>query len=501
VPKLLRVSNEEYRNIVSDVLGVSLDAGLFKAWTPVAQVYGFDTMSEQRIDALGIDEQLTTVEAITKLALESPTVTAMCPTPVTAQAPLGAALTWDNCGKPLVTKLASRAFRRPIRAEELSSYQQLLESSQAGASTALMPHPFYEGLSTVVQSVLLSPNLLFKPELVPGGLNAAEAGYGVASKLALYFRASVADDELVGLAQAGTLTSLDVVRQQAERLLGTYKDRFTRNFGGQWLDFREPLKEPDALLQSMQNEVRDVFDRVLVSESTVPQLIAPGYTIVDQPLARHYGLTFDANGPATQQIASDRRGGLLSHGFFLTRTATGSEFRRPIHRGLWTLTRLLCRSLPRLDPATLEEITESFKSIDRTLPLAKQMEIHRSSSTRCKGCHGEMDPVGLALEKYDPKGLWRDSYADGAPIVSDLQLFGVTVGDPMKLASAIESSAEYQTCVASKLLTYAMNRGPVDEEAAVAQALAAPADGTKPSFKTVIVGAFMKSLELTPVAP
>jgi hypothetical protein len=112
-----------------------------------------------------------------------------------------------------------------------------------------------------------------------------------------------------------------------------------------------------------------------------------------------------------------------------------------------------------------------------------------------------MDPVGLALEKYDPKGLWRDSYADGAPIVSDLQLFGVTVGDPMKLASAIESSAEYQTCVASKLLTYAMNRGPVDEEAAVAQALAAPADGTKPSFKTVIVGAFMKSLELTPVAP
>ena len=35
--------------------------------------------------------------------------------------------------------------------------------------------------------------------------------------------------------------------------------------------------------------------------------------------------------------------------------ATGSEFRRVIHRGLWTLTRLLCKSLPRLDPATLDE--------------------------------------------------------------------------------------------------------------------------------------------------
>jgi hypothetical protein len=501
VTKLLRVSNDEYRNIVADVLGVSLDDELFAAWTPIAQVYGFDTMSEQRIDALGLEEQVNTAETIAKLALDSGTLTAACPAPVTAAAPSGTPLTWDNCAQPLVTRVASKAFRRPVRADELSGYQQLLDSSQAAATAAVMPHPFYEALSAVLQSVLLSPNLVFKPELVPGGLDAVERGYGIASKLALFFRSSVADDELLGLAASGMLASPEVVRQQAERLLATYQARFTRNFGGQWLDFREPLKEPNALLSSMQNEVRDVFDRVLVSGASAQQLMAPGFTIVDQPLALHYGLPFDVNGPVVQQLSSDKRGGLLAQGFFLTRTATGSEFRRPIHRGLWTLTRLLCRSLPRLDPATLEEITESFKSIDRTLPLAQQMEIHRKSSSRCIGCHGDMDPVGLALENYDPKGLWRDSYENGAPIVSDLELFGTKVGDPMKLAAAIEAAAEYRTCVANKVLTYALNRGPLDEEAIVARELASPLDGSQPSLKAVIVGAFMKSLELTEVTP
>lgn len=165
------------------------------------------------------------------------------------------------------------------------------------------------------------------------------------------------------------------------------------------------------------------------------------------------------------------------------------------------MTRLLCRTLPRLEPATLEEITESFANIDRTLPLSEQMATHRASSPRCLSCHGEIDPIGLALEKYDAKGFWRETYLDGSPIVSDLQLYGKQVGDPMKLASAIEGSEEYRTCVASKVLTYALNRGPLTEEASVSAELATLADGSQPSFKAMIVGAFMKSLKLTEVAP
>ncbi len=502
VNKLLRLSNEEYQNVVSDVIGTPVGKAAFIAWTPVAEVYGFDTMTETRIDARGLGEQLHTSEALAKLALQSPTLSAACPAPIAATAPAaGTSLTWDNCGKPLMQRLGSRAFRRPLRADELSDYQQLFEASQAEASAAALPHPFYEGLTTAVQAALLSPSLMFKPELVPSGLTASERAYGIASKLALFFRSSVADDELWGLAESGKLNDPLVVEQQATRLLEQYQERFMRSFGGQWLDFRDDLPGAEELMVSMKNETRDVFREVLLSGLPPQRLMAPGFTFLDQPLATHYGLPFDAGGPAVQKVTTDARGGLLSQGYFLKRTAMGSEFRRPIHRGLWTMTRLLCRELPRLDAATVEEISASFENIDRTLPLSEQMAIHRSGSQRCLGCHAEIDPIGLALEKYDKQGLWREVDINGHPIVSDLELFGAKVGEPLALASAIEGSDEYPNCVAMKALTYALNRGPLLEERCVAEELAKPRDGVRPSFKAIAVSALLKSITLADFAP
>ncbi len=502
VSKLLRLSNEEYQNVVSDVMGVAVGKEAFVAWTPVAEVYGFDTMTETRIDARGLGEQLHTAEALAKLALQSPALTGACPAPLNPGAPAdGTNLTWDNCGKPLMLRLGSRAFRRPLRADEITDYQQLFEASRLEAVTAALPHPFYEGLTTAVQAALLSPSLMFKPELVPGGLDASERGYGIASKLALFFRSSVADDELWGLAESGKLSDALVVEQQANRLLEQYQERFMRSFGGQWLDFRDDIPGAEALMTSMKNETRDVFREVLSAALPPQRLMAPGFTFLDQPLATHYGLPFEAGGPTIQKVTTDARGGLLSQGYFLKRTAMGSEFRRPIHRGLWTMTRLLCRELPRLDAATVEEISASFEKIDRTLPLSEQMAIHRSGSQRCLGCHGEIDPIGLALEKYDKQGLWREVDLNGHPIVSELELFGAKVGEPMALASAIEGSEEYPNCVAMKALTYALNRGPLLDEACIAEELAKPRDGAAPSFKHIAVSALIKSLQLADFAP
>jgi hypothetical protein len=73
--------------MVSDVLGVPLDDALFARWTPVAQVYGFDTMSETRIDAQGIEEQLATAEALAEIVLATPALTAHCPAPRPPQTP------------------------------------------------------------------------------------------------------------------------------------------------------------------------------------------------------------------------------------------------------------------------------------------------------------------------------------------------------------------------------------------------------------------------------
>ncbi len=112
-----------------------------------------------------------------------------------------------------------------------------------------------------------------------------------------------------------------------------------------------------------------------------------------------------------------------------------------------------------------------------------------------------MDPIGLALEKYDALGSWRDMYPNGALITSDLELDGVVVADPLALAAVIQASPDYRTCVADKLLTFGLNRGPLEGEKCVARQIATPVNGVAPSLKEMTVQSLMKSLQLTEVTP
>ncbi|MGV3620203.1 MAG: DUF1588 domain-containing protein [Archangium sp.] len=658
VTKLLRLSNHEYRAMVNDVLGVQVDPALFAQWTPVAEVYGFDTMSETRIDGQGLQVQLATAEKLAQLVLNTPAFTQHCPSvgqtetpacnlkptytaiddfadtqgrecwsyldssgammtfniggsfwqragedgcrlsregahpggttdvirrwqvPVTGKVrltgnfvdvdpgggdgvlvtirhngtqvwtrdlpnagqttydqpldvtrgdqidfvvnrkgntaydttgftasvvmtptPSKASWNWGSCVEPLVSRLGSRAFRRPIRAEELAQYQTLFNSELQAATAAGFPQPVDLAMEAVLQSLFMSPNFVFKPELVPNGLDASERAFGTASRLSLFTRGSIADEALWMTAGTGALNTPEQIRAEATRLLDQDLDRFSTHFAGQWLAFRDPFAE-GALYASMQKESHDVFAAVLRDGLAPEDLLSPGFTVVDRTMAGHYWLPDPADGIAPPwRIVSDKRGGLLSQAAFLTRTGSGSEFRRPIHRGLWVLTRLMCFHLPRIDAATLEEINMSVGSIDRSLPLKEQMKLHRDSSSRCNSCHGSIDPIGLALENYDPMGNWRDRDEHGHVIESDLQLKGQTVRNPMELAAVLEDSEEYRTCVSEKLLTFALNRGPLDGERCVVERLGRPIDGTKPTLKEMTVDALMTGMSQTEVSP
>jgi hypothetical protein len=129
------------------------------------------------------------------------------------------------------------------------------------------------------------------------------------------------------------------------------------------------------------------------------------------------------------------------------------------------------------------------------------MEAHRNSANRCGSCHSQMDPVGLALEKYDPQAQWRETYPGGVPIETDLEFNGVVVRDPHQLSKAIESSAEFRACVAEKAFTFGLNRGPAEGERCVPQRIANPLDGSKPNLKQITLESLMRALELTEVKP
>lgn len=661
VPILPRTSNDEVHQLFSDLLGpdATIDRALFERWTPLAQVRGFDTMTESRIDAQTLEEQLRTTEAIAALLVSSADLLAAagCPAPTDAaplctvhasydataqfsgtqgadcwsyldgagtpltfdatnqywtasdpglfiwstglhpgigidvvrrwlapqdgavtlrgsfadadagggdgivvqiRAPAGTVftavivnggaaesfevplvvrrgdaidlvvqrggtnaydstgltatfdfapalpsggLTWENCGRGVVDRVASRAFRRPLRADEVADLKEVFDETSTSATANGIAAPFFEGLQASLQAAMLSPNVLYKPEFVPGGFDASEDGFRRASRLSLYFRSSFPDDELWQLALDGSIDDV-TLRAQAERLLAVAKDRFVDNFAGQWLNFRVALgtttTAPASPLQdSMRREGHDVFSAILDEGMSAQSLIAPGFTIVDGPLAAHYGFIHDDDDPtSTVRVETSERGGLFTQAHFLT-NAQGSEFKRVIHRGIYALNRTLCTSVPMLDPATREEIAASVGSIDPGLPLGERMQLHRTSSERCINCHGMMDPLGLALEHFDANGQWRDTYPDGSAINNEFDYFGTSVADPDELAAFVSGSDDYRRCVAEKLLTFGLHREPRTAEYCAIDALADIGGSNERSLHDVAIDAFLVSLRFT----
>jgi hypothetical protein len=78
----------------------------------------------------------------------------------------------------------------------------------------------------------------------------------------------------------------------------------------------------------------------------------------------------------------------------------------------------------------------------------------------CAVCHVVMDPLGFGLESYDPIGQYRTM--DGAlPVDASGKLpDGRTFDGATELEEIVAKDPSFATCVAQKLYTYALGRGP-----------------------------------------
>jgi hypothetical protein len=89
-----------------------------------------------------------------------------------------------------------------------------------------------------------------------------------------------------------------------------------------------------------------------------------------------------------------------------------------------------------------------------------RLELHRKNAS-CQGCHGLIDPPGLALENFDVTGRWRevDTLA-GAPIDTTAELSGGTVlHGPADLRRYLtRRTDQFPTTVTKRLMMYALNR-------------------------------------------
>ena len=373
-------------------------------------------------------------------------------------------------------EFTTRAWRGPLSDETERGLRSFYETLR---STSGMSHQ--RAMKALYARILTAPEFLYRAERSPSGLSQeALAGNvssvplsdeGLASRLSYFLWSSLPDDELRKAVQAGTLHEVDQLVHHARRLLADSKSRrLAAEFFGQWFGFYQfdrfggidTARFPefdDQLKQAMHDEALSFFEYVIREDRPVREILFADYSFVNQRLAAHYGLELDDSSVGHVRVDSmdrQRRGGLLGLGAVLT--VTSAPLRTsPVKRGDWMLRRVLGTPVPP-PPADAGSIPSDDVLADG-LTVRKRLEAHRRDTT-CRTCHSRIDPLGFALENFDPLGRWRETYRDGQSIEIRGKLAdGSEINGPRGLRDYLrEHESLFFRTLSTKLVGYALGR-------------------------------------------
>ena len=368
------------------------------------------------------------------------------------------------CAKEILSKLARRAFRRPVTETDV---QTLLKFYKIGRRHG----GFEEGVGTAVRGILVSPEFLFRVERDPAngksGTPYPVSDLELASRLSFFLWSSIPDDELLSVAEQGKLRDHAVLEAQVKRMLADPRSKvLVKNFVVQWLGLKrleamspDPVAFPDFdenLREALEQESILFAESIARENRSILDYFRADYTFLNERLARHYGIP-NVYGSAMRRVAltDESRRGLLGQGSVLAVTSYANRT-APTLRGKWVLENIL-GTPPPAPPADVPGLTEDKESAG-VLTMRERMEQHRANPA-CAACHKVMDPLGFALENFDAIGRWRD--AEGSTLIDSSGVLpnGSTFDGPVELRAILLGQRElFARNLTGKLLMYALGR-------------------------------------------
>jgi len=370
----------------------------------------------------------------------------------------------NDCAREVISTIASRAFRRPLEAEDLPPLVSFYDAGRAEGD-------FESGIQRALARILVDPRFIYRIErdrTTPenGGAHSID-DYEFATRLSFFIWSSIPDDELLSIAASGLLRDPEVLKRQVERMLADSKSvALVDNFASQWLFLRElESVTPDTeaftenLRQAMASESEQLFDTIMREDLSILRLLDSEYSFVNEELANHYGYA-GVRGSHFRRIDlpdGSQRQGLLGHASILTVTSVTNRT-SPVLRGSWILETLLGSPAPT-PPPDVETTLEGDDGATVAMTVRERLEAHRANPV-CASCHAIMDPIGFSLENFDLIGAWRDTDG-GQPIDTQGVLTdGTVLNGPAALREALLARPEaFVTTATEKLLTYALGRG------------------------------------------
>jgi mono/diheme cytochrome c family protein len=371
-----------------------------------------------------------------------------------------------RCAREILTSLARRAYRRPVTASDVERLMPFFEDGRTHGG-------FDAGIQLALRRILASPSFAFRleaePEQVASGAAYEVSDTELATRLSFFLWSSIPDDELLTLAENGTLHEPKTLDAQVRRMLADPKSwALAENFAGQWLHLRNldninPNSDefPDFdnnLRQGFKQEAELFFASIVSENRSVLDLMTADYTFVDERLARHYGIP-NVYGSQFRRVAlgpelAERRG-LLGKGGILMATSHADRT-APTLRGKFLLENLLAAPPPK-PPANVPALQIAPGEAPKT--MRERMQGHRANPA-CAGCHKTLDPLGFAMENFDAVGAWRTLEAGHAVDASGRYTDGRALHGTAKLRDALLSDPRVFTgTVTENLLIYALGRG------------------------------------------
>jgi len=390
------------------------------------------------------------------------------------------------CARQITENLARRAFRRPVTMEDMNRLMPFYEAERRNGGT------FDQGIEQIVAAVLASPQFLYRSILGPREAQARQGAalnneatltrpdrefaltdLELASRLSFFLWNTGPDEELLKLASANGLTRPGVpsaLEKQVRRMLADPRaSTLATSFAMKWLGLTtldQVVPDPElfpgfgdtSLRRDFSTEAETFIGSLFAEDRSVVELLTADYTFLNEPLARHYGISGVVGAQFRKVSLVDKaRFGLLGKAAVQMRTSYGDRT-SPVLRGAWVLEKLMGTPPTPPPPDTATDLSQ--KAGEQPKTVRARLEQHRANPT-CRTCHGVIDPIGLALENFDAIGRWRtmDSEAKVSIDAGTVLPTGVAINGVVDLRSQLIARPEvFARTVTERLLMYAVNR-------------------------------------------
>ncbi|GAB1256377.1 hypothetical protein NBRC116494_08790 [Aurantivibrio plasticivorans] len=462
-----RITETQYRNSIAAIFGNDIEInGLFEPEQRLELLLALGS-SDLSISSAGFNQYFNMARGVASHFVNSENREHYF-----SCVPSNAKAADEKCASEVLSKYGKALFRRPLTEAELAPR---LELANAGATQA---KDFYRGMELAMIGLLSAPEFLFRLEVAEPDPENPDAyrldGYTKAARLSHLFWDVSPDAELLRAAASGELHTEKGVKKQVKRLLKSPNlEAGTRAFFSDMLHLdRYATVTKDAQLypkfsQTVANSAKEqtlktVVHQLIENDGDYRDLLTMRTTFMNRPLAAVYKIPFLAEDGWTEYTfpKDSEQSGLLTQ-ISLAGVFSHPGKSSPTLRGVGINEIFLCSPTPT-PPANVDFSIINDTNNPNLKTSRLRLEAH-AEDPACSGCHRMIDPLGMALERFDALAQPR-LYENGELIDVTVNFLGTSFTGSRGLGEVLYENERVHSCLVRNVYAYGVGRAPTSKE-------------------------------------